>query len=237
MFLNIIMGFFVVLQLVAGELIFFTLGYLILSFPEIEFHMGSRYFGTLITLLLLSQVVLGAVVWSDFRHRIWKNDIKSALWARIFSFGCFNYGYAMFNIIYYLIIMRDKMESGWWNEKQKKSSFFKLITNKSVLHVMSKVNIATVPFFFFALALVFIGGGLNSDFIGLLGFRLAAIWMIAIVNFGGIFQFLIMIHMVSKKWDDSGFEDYFSSKMIFLPAVALSDYYNSIMSSELNASK
>ena len=231
---QILLGFFVILQLISGELFFLTLGYLILSFPDIEFHIRSQYFGTLIVLLLISQAILAGAVWSDFKQRCWSDENKRALWAKIFSFGCFNYGYAIFNIIYYLTIIKDKMESGWWDNEKKRSQLFSKITKKRVLNIMSIINIAAVPIFFLALALIFIGGGLNSDFIGLLGFKLGAIWMIAIVNIGGLFQFLVMIHMVSKKWDDYSFENYFTAKIIFLPVVSLRDYYNKIAYKDLD---
>lgn len=227
-----LLGILVWIQIIAGELFIWTLSFLFI-FEINKFDIAPQYFGILIIIILVSQIILGIAVFIDFRQRKWINDIKGDLWKKIFLYGFFNYGYAMAIIIYYLAIIRDNMPSSWWDEKRKKSFLFQILSRKTVLDFMSKFSAAYIQLFFGIFVLIIIGFTLRSDRLFLLGFKLMGIWFISITTIAGLFIFLIMIHMISKEWTDYSFEEFFTKRMFFFPGLELKNYYYEIVRKEL----
>lgn len=234
--LKIVSGVSLIMLLTAGELFFLTFGFLLFNFPVFGFNIFPEYFGTLIVIMVLSQIILAVLAWTDFRQRIWRDDIKGALWEKLFSFGWLNYWFLMFTIAYVLIIFRGDKEYNWWNARRHTSFLFRVITKRSILDILSKFNVIQGPFFILVLVLGIIGVvvEIKSFDLLLLALKLGALWFIFVLNLAGLFQFLMLFHIVSRTWTDYSYEEFFTARMLFLPGIELKNYYYKIMRRELD---
>jgi len=228
-----LLGFLVWLQIITGEVLVWSFGMIFVFNIELKKYF-PQYFGSLITILLLSQVILGISVFFDIQKKKWPDSINKEKWKKLFLGSLLNFGYATVLIAYYFAVMKEgPTQSEWWNEKRKKSVLFKTLCKRKILDFLSNLSASYILIFWALFILLIIGFVTRSDYIFLTGFKLIGLWLIFVVTLTGLFQFIIFTHMVSKKWEDYSFEKYFTKTMFFMPGIELRKYYYEVVREEL----